>query len=140
MLDYPRLWSNRVAISSLIDHLRRLPRSLLHYLKDGLGIHIFGSFVLFVEKGLCGNLLRKYSADLADGVVFRVRHICSQCTIDVGQGMSSYRGRIQAQVSIGIRSVSFSRREFSMKFDSPKTTLRAQCLLRSRRIGFWRNC
>src|ERR1700722_14363396 len=39
-----------------------------------IGGHIIWSFVLFVEKGLRGNVLRTYSADPADGVVLTIRH------------------------------------------------------------------
>jgi len=49
--------------------------------------------VLFVEKGLRGNVLRTYSADPADGIVLTIRHTHWRSAIEANQTVRSLGGR-----------------------------------------------
>jgi hypothetical protein len=64
----------------------------------------FRSFVLIVEKFLCGNMLRFYCADPADGIVLRVRHadrqgiVASEILDGLKVAMMTYRAYMDEEV------------------------------------------
>ena len=66
---------------------------------------IFGSFVLFVKKGLRRNILRTYGAYPANSIVVRVRHARSRENVTKGQ--ADVRA-IQLGSSVIVRSEGFS--------------------------------